>query len=97
MPDDSTARESECDDSLAIERIARDSRNIVIAKVKDRQMLSKEPDLDSRSYQMTLALRSGLKLRAQWNSQAPLELLLAYPISVISASTRKLGAYFFQG
>ena len=83
---------------MAIERIARDSRNIVIAKVKDRQMLSKEPDLDSRSYQMTtLALRSGLKLRAQWNSQAPLELLLAYPISVISASSRKLGAYFFQG
>jgi hypothetical protein len=96
LPDDSTASESECDDPMAIERIARDSRNIVIAKVKDRQMLSKEPDLDSRSYQMTLALRSGLKLRAQWNSQAPLKLLLAYPISVIPPQPGNLVLIFFR-
>ena len=82
---------------MAIERIARDSRNIVIAKVKEGQVLSEEPDPDSRFYQMTLALQSGLKLRAQWNSQTPLKLSFASPISVALPQPGNLVIVFFQG
>jgi hypothetical protein len=50
-----------------------------------------------RSYQMTLALQSGLKLRAQWNSQTPLKLSFAYPISVALPQPGNLVIVFFQG
>lgn len=96
LPDDSTASESECDDPMAIERIARDSRNVVIAKVKESQVLSKEPDLDSRPYKMTVALQSGLKLRAHWSNQTPLKFLLAYPISVVPPQPGNLVIVFFR-
>jgi hypothetical protein len=67
---------------MTIERFARDSRNVVIAKVKDGRVLSEEPDLSSRYYQMTLALQSELKMSAHWNSQILLKLPRGYPMSV---------------
>jgi hypothetical protein len=67
---------------MTIERFARDSRNAVIAKVKDGRVFSEEPDLSSRYYQMRLALQSELKMSAHWNSQILLKLPRGYPMLV---------------
>jgi hypothetical protein len=70
------ARERECDDPMAIERIARDARNIVIAEVKESRVVS-DKSTGVHSYDLTLVLRQGLKVRAHWNNRIPLKLGLA--------------------
>jgi hypothetical protein len=96
LPDDSIDREGECDDPMTIERFARDSRNVVIAKVKDGRVLSEQPDLSSRYYQMTLALQTELKMSARWNSQILLKLPRAYPMSVALPQAGSSVIVFFK-
>ncbi len=74
--------EHQCDDPMTIERFGRDSRNIAIAKVKAGRVISEEPDIDSRGYDMTLTFQQELKVRAHWNRQTPLELSMSYPMSI---------------
>ena len=96
LPDDSIDREHECDDPMTIERFARDSRNVVIAKVKVGRVLSEESDLDSRYYQMTLALQSELKMSSHWNDQVLLKLPRAYPLSVALPQPGSVVIVFFK-
>jgi hypothetical protein len=81
LPDESTNMEHQCDDPMTIERFGRDSRNIVIAKVKAGRVISEEPDIDSRGYYMILTFQQELKVRAHWNSQTPLKLSMSYAVS----------------
>jgi hypothetical protein len=81
LPDESTNMEHQCDDPMTIERFGRDSRNIVIAKVKAGRVISEEPDIDSRGYDMILTFQQELKVRAHWNSQTPLKLSMSYAMS----------------
>jgi hypothetical protein len=67
---------------MTIERFGRDSRNIVIAKVKLGRVISEEPDIDSRGYDMTLTFQEELKARAHWNRKTPLKLSMSYPLSI---------------
>jgi hypothetical protein len=96
LPDDSINRDRQCDDPMTIERIARDSRNVVIAKVKDGRALSEEPVLDSRHYQMTLTPQSELKMSAHWNSQMLMKLARAYPMSAALPQPGSLVIAFFK-
>jgi hypothetical protein len=95
LPDDPIDWEHECDDPMAIERIARESRNIVIAKVKEGRVLSDDSN-GILSYDLTLVLQQGLKIRAHWNNQIPLKLGLADSVSRVPPRPGSLVILFFR-
>jgi hypothetical protein len=78
LPDDAGDRKTFCDDPLALELLARDSRNIVIATVSAKRLILEyggEPGVRaSRKYRRLLILQERLKNRAE--SKALLKLFV---------------------
>jgi hypothetical protein len=86
----------DCDDPMTIERLARDSVNVVIAKVEDGRVVSEFPELSSRDYHMTLALQSELRTSARWNNQIILKLSRNFPMSDTLPQIGSSVIVFFQ-